>query len=97
MKKALLLAGAVSSALFLSGCGETRQERTLSGAVVGGTAGALIGGAATGRAGGAVAGGLIGAAAGGIIGANSGPRNRCVRVRYDYYGNPYCTRYMREY
>ena len=97
MKKALLLAGAVSSALFLSGCGETRQERTLSGAVVGGTAGALIGGAATGRAGGAVAGGLIGAAAGGIIGANSGPRNRCVRVRYDYYGYPYCTRYMREY
>jgi len=97
MKKTLLFAGAISSAFFLAGCGETRQERTLTGAAVGGAAGAIIGGAATGRAGGAVAGGLIGAAAGGVIGANSGPRNRCVRVRYDYYGNPYCTRYVREY
>ena len=97
MRKTILLAGAVSSALMLAGCGETRQDRTLTGAVVGGTAGALIGGAATRRAGGAVAGGLIGAAAGGIIGANSGPHRRCVRVRYDYYGNPYCTRYVREY
>jgi hypothetical protein len=97
MKKTLLMAGALTSALVLSGCGETRQERTLTGAAVGGATGAIIGGAATGRAGGAVAGGLIGAAAGGLIGANSGPARRCVRVRYDYYGNPFCTRWVRDY
>ena len=97
MKKAILVAAALVSALALEGCGATREDRTVNGALLGGAAGAIIGGAATGRAGGAVAGGLIGAAAGGIMGANSpGPR-RCVRVRYDYDGNPYCARYVREY
>ena len=97
MKNMILIAAALSSALALGGCGQTRDERTVNGAVVGGAAGALIGGAATGRVGGAVAGGLIGAAAGGIIGANSAPPRRCVRVRYDYNGNPYCARYVQEY
>jgi hypothetical protein len=95
MKKVVLLAMAFASALALGGCGPTREDRAVSGAVVGGAAGALIGGAATGRAGGALAGGLIGAAAGGIIGANSAPERRCLTVRYDYYGNPYCARYAR--
>jgi hypothetical protein len=95
MKKTLILTLALTSAMALGGCGQTRQERTVNAALVGGAAGALIGGAATGRAGGALAGGLIGAAAGGIIGANAEPNRRCVRIRYDYDGNRYCARYAR--
>ena len=87
MKKTLLLTLALTSAMALGGCGQTRQERTVNAA--------LVGGAATGRAGGALAGGLIGAAAGGIIGANAEPNRRCVRIRYDYDGNRYCARYAR--
>lgn len=96
MKKVLLLSAAMASALALGGCNSPyREDRAVSGAVLGGAAGAVIGGAATGRAGGALAGGLIGAAAGGIIGGNTPPPRRCVAVRYDYYGNPYCARYAR--
>ncbi len=97
MKKTLLLTMALTSAMALGGCGQTREDRAVNGALLGGAAGAIIGGAASGRAGGALAGGIIGAAAGGIIGANSAPPRRCVRVRYDYDGNPYCTRYVRVY
>jgi hypothetical protein len=97
MKKTLLLALTLTSAMTLGGCGQTREDRAVGGALLGGATGALIGGAATGRAGGALAGGLIGAAAGGIIGANSEPARRCVRIRYDYDGNRYCARYAREY
>jgi hypothetical protein len=92
MKKMVLIATALSSMLALSGC-YTPQDRAVGGAAIGGLAGAAIGGAATGRAGGAVAGGLIGAAAGAIVGANTEPARRCVRIRYDYYGNSYCARY----
>ena len=91
MKKTLLL----TMALALGGCGQTREDRAVNGALLGGAAGALIGGAATGLAGGALAGGIIGAAAGGIMGANSEPPRRCVRIRYDYDGNRYCARYAR--
>jgi hypothetical protein len=95
MKRFVLLTGALVSALALAGCGPTREDRTVSGAVVGGAAGALIGGAATGRAGGALVGGLVGATAGAVVGANSPPPRRCVAVRYDYYGNQYCSRWAR--
>ena len=43
-------------ALGLGACGETRNERTLSGALIGTAAGAAIGGAVTGKAGGAAGG-----------------------------------------
>jgi len=57
----------VVMALVLSGCANSRQDRVLGGALIGGGSGALIGGLAGGTAGAAVAGGLIGAAAGAII------------------------------
>ena len=95
MKKIVLIATAMVSALALGGCNSPyREDRAVAGAVVGGASGALIGAAATGRAGGALAGGLIGAAAGSIISAESRPR-RCAVVRYDYNGNAYCARYSR--
>ena len=97
MKKTLLLSLALTSALTLGGCGQTREDRAVNGALLGGATGAIIGGAASGRAGGALAGGIIGAAAGGILGANAEPERRCVRIRYDYDGNRYCARYAREY
>jgi osmotically inducible lipoprotein OsmB len=64
MKKAILMVALVSS-LALSGCGNTRGERALSGAGVGAGVGAL---------GGAVAGGsaTTGALVGGAVGAGVG-------------------------
>ena len=98
MKRTLLLTLALTSALALGGCGQTRDDRAVNGALLGGAAGAIIGGAASGRAGGALAGGIIGAAAGGILGANSepAPPRRCITFRYDYDGNRYCARFARD-
>ncbi len=91
MKKPVLLVLGLASALSLSGCGYTQQDRTVSGAAIGGATGALLGAATTGRAGGAVAGGLLGAAAGGIIGANSRPPRRCAEYEVDDWGDRHCT------
>ena len=44
-----------------------------------------------------IAGGIIGAAGGAILADSTRPRRECVRVRYDAYGNAYCTRYRRVY
>ncbi len=93
MKKTLICALALSSALALGGCGQTREDRAVNGALLGGATGAIIGGAASGKAGGALAGGIIGAAAGSILGASSEPPPRCLRFRYDYNGTRYCARY----
>jgi len=99
MKKVILLATALSSALALGGCGATQQDRTVSGAAVGALAGGVLGAAVTGRPGGAVVGAVAGGVTGAVIGSNTpGPDGRrCVRVRYDYYGNPYCVRYVQAY
>jgi len=99
MKKIILLAAALASASALSGCGATQQDRTVGGAAVGAVAGGVLGGAVSGTAGGAVVGAVAGGVAGAVIGSNTpGPDGRrCVRVRYDYYGNPYCVRYVEAY
>lgn len=73
MKKAFLAAGALASALALSGCYTPQQQNAANGAVLGGATGALIGGLASGRAGGALAGGALGAATGAILGSASTP------------------------
>ena len=67
----------VALALLLSGCETARQDRQLTGGLIGGAAGATIGGLATRSTGGALAGGLIGAVAGGIIADETRPRGRC--------------------
>lgn len=57
----------IGMALALAGCQTARQDRALTGGLIGGGAGALIGGLAGGSAGAAVAGGVVGAAAGALI------------------------------
>lgn len=69
------LAAAGVLALSLAACNTTNQrDRTIGGALIGGTAGAVVGGVASGSAGGALAGGAIGAAGGAIIGHATAPR-----------------------
>jgi osmotically inducible lipoprotein OsmB len=95
MKKFLAIAAVALTAGALSAC-NTPGERAAGGALIGGAAGAAVGGLATGRVGGAVAGGVIGAAGGAIIGAATTPQAQCPGrapyLRYDAYGNPYCSR-----
>ena len=86
MKKIVL---AALLALGVGACSQT-EERTATGAVVGGAAGAAVGGLATGRAEGALAGGAIGAAGGAIIGNATAPQRQCYR---DVYGRRYCEVY----
>ena len=79
MKKTILVAVALASAVSLAGC-YTPEDRAAGGAVIGGATGAAIGAAATGRPGGALAGGLIGAATGAVVGASTAPPP-CARIR----------------
>lgn len=67
--KPALAVGAVLA--VSSGC--TTSERTVGGALIGGTGGAVIGDA-VGGTGGAVVGGLAGGTAGALVGRNSGRR-----------------------
>jgi osmotically inducible lipoprotein OsmB len=76
-------------ALSVTACGQQEQQRTVTGAALGGAAGAVIGAATGGTAGAAIAGGAIGAVAGGVIGNATTPR----RCYYDRYGNRRCVVY----
>ena len=67
MRKLVLIAALTAGSLALAGCETARQDRQLSGALIGGGTGALIGGLASGSAGGALVGGAIGAVAGTVI------------------------------
>jgi len=95
MKKLLSIAVVVATAGALAGC-NTPGERAAGGALIGGATGAAIGGLATGRVGGAVVGGLIGAAGGAIVGGATAPQPVCPNyapyLRYDAYGEPFCSR-----
>lgn len=88
MKKIATLTLIAGLGFGLAACGETRNERTLSGALIGTGVGAAAGGLITGRAGGALVGGALGAGAGAVIGSNTrGERRRC------YATNRYGERY----
>jgi hypothetical protein len=76
MRKILAIA---ALGLLLTGCETARQDRQLSGGLIGGAAGGVIGGVATNSWGGALAGGVIGAAAGAIIADATRP-GYCYRV-----------------
>ena len=67
MRKLILVTMAVVGSLALAGCETARQDRQLSGALIGGGTGALIGGLAGGSATGALIGAGIGAVAGTVI------------------------------
>ena len=77
MRKILAIA---ALGLLLAGCQTARQDRQLTGGLIGAGAGGLIGGLATRSTGGALVGGLVGAAAGAIIADETRPRGgRCYR------------------
>ena len=77
MRKILAIA---ALGLLLTGCETARQDRQLTGGLLGAGAGGLIGGLATRSAGGALVGGVIGGAAGAIIADETRPRGgRCYR------------------
>ena len=65
--------------LLLTGCQTARQDRQLTGGLIGAGAGGLIGGLATNSVGGALVGGVIGGAAGAIIADATRP-GYCYRV-----------------
>lgn len=96
MKKLTAISAIAVLGLALGAC-TPREERVAGGALLGAAAGGLIGAAATGRGGGALAGAAIGAAGGAIIADATRPRRECVRVRYNAYGEAYCTRWARTY
>lgn len=81
MKKIIVAAAVVISALAVSSC--TRTERN---ATIGAASGAIIGGAITGDAGGAVAGAVVGGAAGVLVSRADRP-GRC--IYRDRYGRRY--------
>lgn len=65
----IALAVVASSLTFLIGC--TKQEKTISGVLIGAGTGALVG-SALGNTGGGIAGAAIGGVAGGLIGNSMG-------------------------
>jgi outer membrane lipoprotein SlyB len=79
MRKVLVV---VTAAIALAGCQTAREDRQLSGALLGGGTGAVIGGLAGRSVGGAVAGGIIGAAAGAIIADSTRPGRCYTHNRY---------------
>jgi hypothetical protein len=68
-----ILIAMTAVAVLLGGCETARQDRALTGGLIGGAAGGVIGGVATNSWGGALAGGAIGAAAGAIIADTTRP------------------------
>jgi hypothetical protein len=76
MKKISSLVAISALALGLAACGETRNERTLSGALIGTGVGAAAGGLIAGNATGALVGGAVGAGTGAVIGNQSRPASR---------------------
>jgi osmotically inducible lipoprotein OsmB len=94
MKKLISLSAILIMAGGLAAC-NSPGERAVGGALIGGAAGAAIGGLATGRGSGALVGGAIGAVAGGVVGASTAPQAQCPGrapyLRYDAYGNPFCS------
>jgi hypothetical protein len=80
MRKWMTIAVA-AGALTLAGCQTAREDRMLSGSLIGGGTGALIGGVASRSVGGALAGGAIGAVAGALIADATRPRRCYYRTR----------------
>ncbi|WP_181699072.1 glycine zipper 2TM domain-containing protein [Chthonobacter albigriseus] len=70
ISRSACLALAAALSLSVAACGNTRDQRTATGAVLGGAGGAVVGNA-VGGTGGAIVGGVGGAVAGGVIGSNS--------------------------
>ncbi|MDR3375665.1 MAG: YMGG-like glycine zipper-containing protein [Ancalomicrobiaceae bacterium] len=68
---------AVLAALSLGACATSPDQRTVNGALIGGTTGAVIGGVTTHTPGGAIVGGVIGATTGAVIADATRPHYDC--------------------
>ncbi|HEY0292130.1 MAG TPA: YMGG-like glycine zipper-containing protein [Hansschlegelia sp.] len=89
MKKTATIIAVSALALGLAACGETRNERAMSGALIGTGVGAAAGGLIGGNATGALVGGALGAGTGAVIGSQQpGPRRaKCYET--NRYGERY--------
>jgi hypothetical protein len=76
MRKLLMVGAVVALAGGTAACGNSRTERTLTGAALGGAVGGVAGGLITGSTLGVGVGAAAGAAVGGLVGSSTGPRRR---------------------
>jgi len=76
MKSISTFAACTAVALLLSACGETKNDRALSGAAIGAGTGAVAGALVAGNpAGGAAVGAVVGGATGAAVGALTSPND----------------------
>ncbi len=76
MRKILMIGAILALAGGTVACGNTRTDRTLTGAAIGGAVGGVAGGVLTGTTLGIGVGAAAGAAVGGIVGSTTAPAGR---------------------
>ncbi|MGL4637104.1 MAG: hypothetical protein ACRCWF_14060 [Beijerinckiaceae bacterium] len=76
MRKLLLIGAVVALAGGTAACGNSRTDRTLTGAAIGGAVGGVAGGVLTGTTLGVGVGAAAGAAVGGLVGSSTAPHGR---------------------
>jgi osmotically inducible lipoprotein OsmB len=81
MRKLIMVSAVVALASGVAACGNSRTDRTLTGAAIGGAVGGVAGGVFTGTTLGVGIGAAAGAAVGGVVGSVTTPNGR--RNRYD--------------
>jgi osmotically inducible lipoprotein OsmB len=76
MRKLMMIGAVLALAGGTAACGNTRTDRTLTGAAIGGAVGGVAGGVLTGTTLGIGVGAAAGAAVGGIVGSTTAPNGR---------------------
>lgn len=81
MRRMIMVGAVVALAGGMAACGNSRTDRTLTGAAIGGAVGGVAGGLFTGTTLGVGVGAAAGAAVGGVVGSATTPNGR--RARYE--------------